>query len=147
MIGSQLAMDIEHKHAEIHAQFSLLNDPAHCTRGGEDCRSCPAAQRIPCRGDFDRICANLLNLILHHFQMEESAMRQLDSANHGLKAFFEPHKEEHANLMEQLSRTISEDALPADGRRAIHRLIRRWLDIHFIEHDKLLIAALDSRSL
>lgn len=81
--------------------------------------------------------------MLQQFQLEESAMRQFGKTNHGLREFFEPHKEEHANLMEQLTRTISDNVLPADGRRTIHRLIRQWLDYHFIEHDKLLIAALD----
>lgn len=146
MIGSQLAMEIEYKHAEIHAQFSILNDPAQCVRGGEDCRNCPIEDLTPCRRDFDSICANLLNLMLHHFQLEESAMRQLDNANHGLKEYFEPHKEEHANLMEQFSRTINEDVLPADGRRALQYLIRHWLDTHVIKHDKPFIAAVGNQS-
>lgn len=146
MTGAQIATAIERMHAEINAQFASLNDPGQCARGGEDCRTCPVALLTPCRVNFDRTCTNLLNLMLLHFQQEESAMRQLGSGTQGLREFFEPHKEAHANLMEQLTSTFGDNGLPAEGRRSIRNLIRHWLDTHFIEHDQRLIAALDSRA-
>jgi hypothetical protein len=41
MIASQVAMELERKLAEIHAQFATLIDPCQCARGREDATSVP----------------------------------------------------------------------------------------------------------
>ena len=106
---------VDHEHREM---IELINDLDDVMGKNAD------------HADVVRSLGEIYARIAAHFALEEKIMRDVRYTS------FEPHKQDHEFLLDELSEVI--DSVDADGRydrEDLSRTLDRWFSDHFRTHD------------